>query len=234
VKTEVSIEKFKKRLSRHVSNMQVELVINENRSTMLNVLTRKRDFAKISLHKMFLDAPEDVISAIAHYVRGTRRSGPKDGLIRGFIQSNLERMDYSHLLDESKFVTVGRYYDLIAIYDQLNERYFKNKLDLKITWYGTWGRKNRTRVTFGQYFDHLKLIKIHRVLDDPFFPEHFVVFVIYHEMLHHVVPGFVDERGLYRVHGSDFKDLEKKFHDYEKATAWEKEHRHLFFKGGRC
>lgn len=234
MKADVMIEKFKKKLSRHVS-MEVELVINENRSTMLNVLSRKRDFAKISMHKMFLEAPEDVISAIAHYVRGNRRErGFKDLLLRGFIQSNLERLDYSHLLDESKLISLGNLYDLKPICEALNRKYFKGKLDLKITWYGTKGRTNRSRVTFGQYYDHLKLVKIHRILDDPFFPDYFVFFVIYHEMLHHVVPGFIDKNGLYRVHGPEFKKREKEFADYEIASQWEKKHRHLFFKTRRC
>lgn len=226
----MTIERFKKKLSKHVANMTLELVINENRSTMLNVLARKKDFAKLSMHKMFLDAPEDVISAIAHYVRGTRREkGYKDLLIRGFIQSNLEKFDYSHQLDESKFVHEGRYYDLKQSYDFLNRRYFNNRLDLKITWYGSWGRRCRSKVTFGQYFDHLKLVKIHRVLDDPFFPDFFVDFVIYHEMLHHLVPGYLDEKGIFRVHGPEFKLRESQFEHFEEATEWEKKHRHKFF-----
>jgi predicted SprT family Zn-dependent metalloprotease len=224
-----SVERFKRKLTRS-SGYDLELVINENRSTMLNVLERKKTWARLSVHKMFLDAPENVISAIAHYVRGTRRDrAGKDLLIRGYIQSNLNRFNYSHLLDENKMSTEGRYYDLAAIYEKLNSKYFRDELDLKITWYGTWGRKTRRKVTFGQYFDHLKLVKIHRLLDDPFFPEYFVEFVVYHEMLHHLVPGHFDEKGIFRVHGQDFKELERKFEEYDKAIQWEKRHKDYFF-----
>lgn len=231
MKTDLELESFRKKLTRHIDNMELELVVNENRSTMLNVLTRKKYFAKLSVHKMFLKAPEDVISAIAHYVRGTKRpKGYKDVLIRGYIQRNLERLDYSDRLDDSKLIQQGRYYDLGEIYAFLNERYFQNKLDIKITWYGPWGRNSRSRVTFGQYVDHLKLVKMHRILDDPFFPPYFVSFVVYHEMLHHVVTGKIDGRGFFRVHVPEFKEKEKEFEEYEKATAWEKKHRHDFFK----
>ena len=232
MKNDSVVERFKEKLANNL-DIDLEVVINENRSTMLNILARKRDWAKISVHKMFLDAPENIISAIAHYVKGTRRDrAGKDLLIRGYIQSNLNRFNYSEQLDQRKFSTQGRYFDLQEIYDRLNRVYFKSALDLKITWYGTAGRKKRrSKIVFGQYFDHLKLVKIHRLLDDPFFPDYFVIFVVYHEMLHHIVPGHFDGKGIYRVHGSDFKDLEKEFADYEKATLWEKKNRMQFFGG---
>lgn len=227
----IEVLEFKKKLSKHLQ-FNVELIVNENRSTMLNILTRKRDYAKVSMHKMFLRAPEEVISAIAHYVRGSKkRDSREENLrIRSFIQTNLERLNYSKALDRSKFITEGNIYDLQKIYDEINARYFENKLNLAITWYGERGRKNRSRVTFGQYFDHLRLVKIHRILDDIFFPPFFVEYVVYHEMLHHVVQGYVDENGLFRTHGSEFKEKEKLFHHYERASDWERRHRDDFFK----
>lgn len=228
--TDCAVDRFRRKLTRTLG-FDLELVINENRSTMLNILAKKRDWAKLSVHKMFLDAPENVISAIAHYVRGTRKDREtKDLLIRGYIQSNLKRFDYAHLLNTKNFATTGRFYDLKAIYEKLNRDYFGSRLDLKITWYGVSGRKTKSRVIFGQYFDHLRLVKIHRVLDDPFFPDYFVHFVMYHEMLHHVVPGQFDCRGFFRVHGEEFKRLEKEFAEYERATEWEKRNKDHFFR----
>lgn len=226
----MSIDSFRQKLAKHL-NIKLELVVNENRCTMLSILDRKPHSARLSMHKMFLDAPEDVISAIANYVRGTRRRGQqKDQVLRGYIQSNLSRFNYSHLLKKEKLMTEGTYYDLQKIYNNLNERYFNNRLNLLITWYGKVIRRCRSKVTFGQYFDQLKLIKIHRRLDNPFFPDYFVSFVIYHEMLHEVVPGFIDEKGLFRMHGDEFKSREKEFEDYERATLWEKKHRNCFFR----
>ena len=226
------IEEFRKRLSKHFK-IRWELVINENRSTMLNVINRKRSFARLSVHRMFLDAPDDVISAIAHYVRGTRRDKrTRDLLLRSYIQTNLKRFNYAHLLDDKKLVAKGRYYDLQTIYDQLNDDYFQKNLDLKITWNGTVGRTKRRRITFGQYFDHLDLVKVHRILDDPFFPDYFVSFIVYHEMVHSVVRGYVDSRGFYRIHGPKYKKIEKEFVDYDRAINWEKTHRKEFLRDG--
>lgn len=224
------VEKFKSRLSRHL-DCELQLVVNENRSTMLNVLERRRGFARLSVHKMFLDAPEDVVSAVASFVQGVRpKKGVNAFVIRSYIQSNLARFDYSHLLNKQKLTTEGRFYNLKEMYDKINAEYFEGKLDLAITWYGAWGRKNRSRVTFGEYFDHLKLVKIHRVLDDLFFPDYFVSYIIYHEIVHHIVPGYMDEAGFFRSHGADFKALEVLFKDYKKAIAWEKRHKDQFFK----
>lgn len=225
------VEKFHKKLKRHL-DFPCELIVNENRSTMLHILERKREYARLSVHRMFLDAPEEVVLAIAHYIRGSRREKEeRDRRIRSYIQSNLPRFDYSDRLDVSKLETQGRFYDIKEIFDELNCRYFQSALSLALTWFGDSCRptKRSFRIVFGQYFDHLKLIKVHRLLDDPFFPRYFVEYVLYHEMLHHVVRGFVGENGRYRVHGPDFKRRERLFIDYERAIKWEEEHKEALF-----
>lgn len=228
--SEQAVKQFKQKIAKHLK-IKLELVINENRSTMLSLLERKRDSARLSMHRMFLEAPDPVISAIAHYVRGTQKDRQDQSLVlRGFIQQSLQCVDYSHRVDPRKLVHEGRLYNIGHLYEQINKDYFDGRLDLKITWYGTWGKKNKSRITFGQYFDALKLVKIHRVLDDPFFPDYFVSFVVYHEMLHSIVPGYVDETGRFRTHGEAFKLREKEFEHYEIATEWERKNRLLFFR----
>jgi len=224
----MSIEAFKTRLSDQL-NLELELIIHENRWTMLNLLHKNRSYARLSVHKMFLEAPDSVILAIAHYVRGAR-PGP---LLRHYIQSYLERSDYSHLLDQQKCLHQGDVYHLKSIYEDLNKKYFNNALDLSITWFGSLRKKkSRSRIIFGQYLAGLRLIKIHRMLDDPFFPEYFVAFVVYHEMLHSVVPGSLDGRGRYCFHSPAFKEQEKAFEQYQQAIAWEKTNKEKLFHYG--
>jgi len=226
VTEEALIDKLRKHLK-----MDLELVINENRSTMLNLLQKRRGSARLSLHKMFLDAPENVVAAIAHYVRGTRKNRlEQNSVLRGYIQQNHSRFDAGRRLEGMKLVQVGRVYDLEPLYHALNHHYFDGNLVLKTTWFGKWGRRNRSRITFGLHCDHLRLIKIHRILDDPFFPEVFLSFILYHEMLHDVVPGFVDGRGRFCVHGKAFKERERLFEHYAEAIAWERENKKHFFR----
>ena len=229
----ITVESFKQKLAKHY-NIGYELVINDNRSTMLSILSRKRRFARLSVHRMFLEAPEDVISAIAHYVRGTKRDvNFHNRLLRAYIQDNLKRFNYADTLSQEDLITQGRYYDLKEIYDQINNEYFDNTIHVKIGWFAQWGRKKRTKVTYGQYLDHLKVVKIHRLLDDPFFPHYFISFIVYHEMLHHIVPGKTDARGCFRTHGAEFKRRERLYEDYRRAMGWEKMNKHRYLTGFR-
>jgi len=217
-------DELKSRLQKHLK-IEWDIVLNDNRSTMLRVLSRKRKSARVSIHRIFLEAPDEVISAVAHHVRGTRRN--QDHLIRGYIQTSLPRLHYP----VGETVTKGQHYDLQMIYDHINAAYFQNTLNLKITWYGSAAKKPRTRITYGQYLDHQKLVKIHRLLDDPFFPPYFVEFIVYHEMLHAIVPGYLDEAGYFRTHGAEFKEREQAFAHYKRAIAWEKRHKEKLFRG---
>jgi len=214
--------------------VELELVINQNRSTMLSMLEKRRGWARVSIHQIFLCAPEHVVEAVAHFIRGDRKNRRHHNLIlRGFIQEELSNSDFTHLVDEKKLEQQGRIYHLQEFYEQANATYFENKLNLQISWYGRGSSKARSRITFGQYLDGLRLIKIHRMLDDPFFPEYFVRFVVYHEMLHAVVPGEVDGRGRYCFHGPAFKKREKQFEHYYSAIFWEKANKKDIFKHGR-
>lgn len=223
----MNVDQFKERLGKYLK-LQLEVIVNENRCTMLSLLEKKRDRARLSVHQMFLDAPEEIISAIAHYVQGSRGRSERDILLRTFIQRNLSQADGSHLLDKKTLKPNGQVYQLDQLFASLNEQYFSGQLSLPITWYGR-AVRSRSRITFGQYDEQLRLIKIHRMLDDPFVPEFFVSFVIYHEMLHSVVPGFFDHKGLFRIHGSAFKKREKAFQFYQEVVSWEKKFKEYFF-----
>jgi len=205
---------------------RIRLKINDNRSTMLSVRWEP-DCTKVSLHRMFLQAPQNIMESLTCYLKRERRVMPTN--IRAFIEENIKRLDYSHLLDSSKLETVGKIYDLEHFYNEINRDYFNRQLDLSITWFGKPKKKCQRRVTFGLYHDPLKLIKINRLLDQPTFPDYLLSFVIYHEMLHHVCPGYVDDGGMHHIHTKEFKKREVLFQHYEKAQRWIKEHPDQFF-----
>ena len=123
------------------------------------------------------------------------------------------------------FAHEGRYFDLRAIFDQLNAKYFRNRLRGYTI---TWGRKRRERpreyFIFGSIQEQDKIIRIHPLLDACFVPRWFLRYVIYHEMLHAVVPDKYDRKRKRRiVHTEEFNEREKKYPSYRRAKAWEEE-----------
>jgi predicted metal-dependent hydrolase len=123
----------------------------------------------------------------------------------------------------------GGHYDLKVIFNELNQAYFDNKLDLRITWFGSARRKAKRHRKLGLYCFRTKVVKIHRLLDQPHFPPYFISYVVYHEMLHSVCPPIKAKKGRYRIHHPHFVKREKEFAQYAEAKLWEKENRKLFF-----
>lgn len=210
------------------SGKKIRLKINDNRSTMLSVRWDP-DYTKVSLHKMFLNAPDNIMDALACYIQKQHKVLPLH--IKIFIEENLKKLDYSHQVENHKLEHKGKIYNLQTIYDEINRDYFNGKLDLNITWYGYHKQLNRSRIIFGLYSSTLKLIKINRLLDHPNVPEYVVWYVVYHEMLHHICPAYRDTKGIYRIHSKEFKELEIKFRYYYLAQRWIKENREDLFRG---
>jgi hypothetical protein len=176
---------------------------------------------------MFLQAPIEVMNSLGSYIR--REKSSIDSTVKAYIERSLRALDYSKKLDKSKLSTKGSTYDLQEIFDDLNHKYFDDKLKLKITWFGTKKPKTGSRVTLGLYQDPLKLIKIHRLLDSRHFPRFVIEYVIFHEMSHFMHPPYVDRNGVTKIHHKEFKEKEESYEFYEQANRWIKKHQHDFF-----
>jgi len=211
----------------YTAKKKVKLKVNDNHSTMLSVRWG-RDCTFVSMHRIFLDAPQNIMDALACHI--STENSDLAPTVKAFIEERVRSLDYSQKITSSKLSTQGKVYNLKEMYDSINIEYFNGKLKLAITWFG---RPNpgrvRSKVTFGLYQEALKLVKIHRIMDRKFFPEYFVRFVIYHEMLHHICPGYVTEKGHTRVHTKEFRQKEKAFREYDKAMAWMQKYYEKFF-----
>src|SRR4030081_3713535 len=99
----------------------------------------------------------------------------------------------------------GKYFDLRANFDRLNERYFRGKLR---GYNVMWGRKRKRRpkeyFIFGTIQEEDRVIRINPLLDQPFVPPWFLRYILYHEMLHAVVPDEPVRGGRRRVHTEEF------------------------------
>jgi hypothetical protein len=118
--------------------------------------------------------------------------------------------------------TKGRFFDIQAIFDDLNKRYFDKKVRCTITW----GRlvspgKPRRTIKVGSYILEHNLIRIHPGLDQQWIPLFYIQWVIFHEMLH-VVHPINTVNGRRRFHTNAFARDERRFEDYDRAIIWEK------------
>jgi len=85
-------------------------------------------------------------------------------------------------------------------------------------------------MTLGSFTAELKLIKIHRFLDQEFIPKTYVKFIIYHEMLHYVAPPVVKKWARRKIHHAHFLAREKQFKEYEQVQLVKQSIRLKIFK----
>ena len=202
----------------------LSLTITDNRRTMLSI-QRRGSVRRVRLHHMFVDATPEIIEAVGRYLSRGDRFASK--LIDRYIAENQDRIKTPAQLPAPRLEPRGVVYDLVEIQSLLSEQYFGGLIELAITWgrHGTSQRKRRSRRTIrmGTYFIDEQLIRIHPALDQMFVPRYFVEWVVYHEMLHHVVPmPLVKGRRVY--HSPEFRSRERQYSDYERARAWEERH----------
>src|SRR5438128_6912326 len=120
---------------------------------------------------------------------------------------------------------------LHAIFERLNERCFRGRLrGYKVMW----GRRRRHRAKeyfiFGSIQEEDRVIRINPLLDQPFVPPWFLRYILYHEMLHAVVPDEIRANGQRCVHTEKFYERERKFPRYRSARKWEEENLAKFLR----
>jgi len=127
--------------------------------------------------------------------------------------------------------TEGRYFDLRGLFDKLNGRHFSNRLrGYKVVW----GRKRQERpkeyFIFGTIQEEDRVIRINPWLDQKFVPLWFLEYILYHEMLHAVVPDKAHGNGRRCVHTDEFNRREREFRFYKRARRWEDENLARFLR----
>jgi hypothetical protein len=198
----------------------VVLSITDNRHSIITHRVQK-GMLHARIHHMFLDAPGAVVDALVLYVTDGDREA--SAVLGDYIDDNGFRL--ARRKKSAPLVSKGKHHDLLALYQKLNDRYFDGSINALITWGKGPTRKTAERKTIklGSYAAFDRLIRVHPALDRKWVPRYFVAYIVYHEMLHHVIPG---SRGLGRVnlHPPEFKAREKEFRHFERSLAWEKKH----------
>jgi hypothetical protein len=172
---------------------------------------------------MFLDAPAVVQDALVRYIVEGERAASL--VVSKYIEDNGFRIRASRPVS-TPLITAGETHDLLAIHRAVNEKYFAGAVDALITWGRRGAKKSETprrSIKLGSYSAIERLIRVHPVLDKAWVPRYFVSYIVYHEMLHHVIPQS-QGGGRRMLHPPIFKARERLFRDFDRALAWEKAH----------
>lgn len=208
-------------LLRRMCGPSLSVVITDNERTMISTRA-KGGHTVLRVHHMFLAADPETLTALAGYL--TKTDPNAGALLFAFVKRNRARIRRS---PEKRIVlrAEGRVHELSSIYDEVNDIYFDNHVEARITWAKQTSplRRSRRSIKLGSYHSQHKLIRVHPVLDAEWVPRFFVAYIVYHEMLHQVIPP--EERGGRReYHSPTFRACERKFAHFDEAIAWEQKH----------
>jgi predicted metal-dependent hydrolase len=177
----------------------------------------------VRLSDLLEGAPESILRAIAHILLAKMYRKPIDRThavrYRRYVASH-KVAEKAHLLRQMRgrkriASPRGNTYDLEAIFDELNGRFFHGLLARpRMTW-----SREPARNSLGHYDPAHNAIVVSRVFDDPGVPRYAIEYIVYHEMLHLKHP--VKLQGNRRcVHPAEFQAEERLFPQLEEAKGF--------------
>lgn len=217
-----------RRLNRFASGRLSDLKLTDNRRTILTVRpapAADRSRLELRIHHSFVEAPEEVLRAVADFV-GSRKGSERAREALNLIREHFSRHK-SARVRKSVLRSQGCALDLRELVDDLNRRYFEGRLAVDVTWgraaSGACRRGRSSSLQLGSYSYEDNLIRIHRVLDDPGVPRYVVEAVVHHELLHADMPPEI-HNGRRFFHTPEFRQRERQFRMLGRANAWIQEH----------
>ena len=192
------------------------LTLTRNRVSLLSIQFDASGAARVRLSQMFLTAPDEVITALGQYL--AKRSRAAWQVVGRYVASLAPTPQPARAV---RLPARGKVYHLGVIRDHVNQLYFNGGVDCQIGWgrQGQPKQRARTRsIRYGSYNKAQNLVRINPLLDDSRVPAEFIEYIVFHEMLHAVVPS---EKGDSRWahHHETYQTMEKRFPDYPRMRA---------------
>jgi predicted metal-dependent hydrolase len=192
-------------------------------TSIKNTIRMRQGKLLVRLSDLLEGAPATVLQAIAHILLAKMYRRPVDreaaARYRRYVSSRtisrkahlVRQMRGRKRLDSPR----GRSYDLEAIFEDLNRRFFHGLLARpQMTW-----SRDHARNSLGHYDPAHNAIVVSRIFDHPRVPRYAVEYIVYHEMLHLKHP--VRLRGSRRcVHSAEFQAEEKLFPQLEEVKQF--------------
>jgi hypothetical protein len=189
-------------------------------SSLVLTIRRREEATYVRLSDLLRRAPRSVLEGAAALLlaRVYRRKAPSE-LIEPYTEyarSHRTRKRIHHMRRKRVRSSVahpkGRYFDLAAMFDNLNDAYFGGELKRPHVGWSTrtWRRQ------FGCYDPGPNHILLNRRMDRPGVPPCAVEYVLFHEMLHVKHPTRRSGCSLVS-HSRQFREEEKRFPDFARA-----------------
>jgi len=213
---------------RHYYGGNIRLRINNNTTNVFSLeKTYRTGEVKLSLHRIFLKAPTPVIKSLVRFIKNPIEKHKKD--IRIFIYKHSDEIESEPRASRPiPVVTKGKYFNLSTIMGCINKKYFRNRLRVAVSWgkAGIVMGKARSNIQFANFDANKNLIRVNPALDKRIVPEYFMEYIIFHEMLHKVVPPTITPAGRLCFHTKAFRQREREFKDFKKAVCWQRKNWH--------
>jgi hypothetical protein len=125
--------------------------------------------------------------------------------------------------DSLRFATNGAVYDLRGIFDSINSHFFNGTVDAVLKWGSPGSLSSYQTSRLCSNGQKVHMIVIAGTYDHPKVPRFAIEAVMYHEMLHIVIPPR-QGNGRKVIHGADFRKAERAYPEFDKWMHWEREH----------
>lgn len=178
---------------------------------------------RVALHPFFGAGTGELRDAVAAWVRSGARAKQASRTLDEFIRAALEAHP-APARPAARLITAGRAHDLAKLAEAVRAEHFAAELAALPPL--TWGRFSRTgtrrTLRLGSCDPDGPLVRIHPVLDSDAVPEFFVKFILFHELLHVVLPPRSDRNGRWVHHGTEFRRRERAHPDHARVMQWER------------
>jgi hypothetical protein len=203
------------------SGKTVDLVLTQNRRSMVSVRTTSAQSLSVRCHEAFLSAPASVRSALVHWIRGDDRKRAAR-VLRRFVHEHAPECTAPPQPRALALRPVGTHFDLREVHGRVNDRYFNGRSQASITWGRRVARHRHPprSVRWGSYDPRRRLITVNRRLDRSDVPPVVLEYVVFHELVHEFVPNQKGAANRVIRHGQAFRRQMARFERTSEARHY--------------
>jgi hypothetical protein len=199
---------------------ELKIGFHQNTCTMAS-LSRRGRRQSLRLHRLFTQAPPSVLEAVVRSFFTRAPHGQAQRLrerIFDFLAENESAAgEWSSPFDLGS--SRGRVHDLEEVQEAIRRDHLPQCPRLRIGW-----SRRASASLMGKWLATPaglpSVVVVNRLLDDPRVPRYYVEYVVFHELLHELIP-IRRERGRWVRHPVEFRRLERQFPSFREAVDWE-------------